>query len=206
MEQLTHVIKTVMDKHLIPSVISVTGAIITLLITPENHWTIKKLGNSLFLLLVFCIFFCFIELLVYVRTQIKNFFKYISIQNDDAKYSTKHFNSTVNQVHNFIDKLLPQEKELLMTFIQNNNKILITSNCYRSYDSFFNNSNIIKSSIFTGDISTLDLDHYWIDPDLQSIIKLGMRPLEGFMQYKLQDELFSILKHIYISTGKLGNF
>lgn len=46
------------------------------------------------------------------------------------------------------------------------------------------------SSNYYGELSTLDLDKYWISPSLVNDLDKGMRPVGVLKQYKLNDDFF----------------
>ena len=53
MEQLSDVIKLFIEKHLMPSIISIAGTIATYLFFPQDNWIVVKLGTTMFILLFF---------------------------------------------------------------------------------------------------------------------------------------------------------
>lgn len=207
MGNLTEVLKVFIDKHLIPTIISVILAIGTLLIMPINHWIILKIGKNFFIVLAFCVYFLIVQFLVKIKSGINKVVLNIKNKNYTNKHYEEENRKVINSINEYVDSLIPQDKEILITFIKNNNKILIASERMGvfNHNDLLSNSEIINVSTYLGGISNIDKTNYWVSPDLEEIINMGMKPL-GLKQYKIKDNLFSILQYVYKSTGKLGNF
>ena len=206
MEKVAELLKIFIEKHLIPAVISVAGAIIMLLALPHDFWMVVKLGNTLFIILSFCCIFLIVQIIICVGKSIKSF----NHKNSENKYYAKQRNKTnqeaIQSINDFVDKLSPQEKELLVMFVVNGNKILLKIQAVYSFDSLWENDDIINCSRFSGDITCIDENKYWIDPSLKRDYSQGMRPVGELKQYKIKDALFHDLKLVYEQQGRLGNF
>ena len=63
-DNLVEALKIFLEKHLVPTVISVVAAIIALLKLPTDYWMIEKIGKRLFFFLVAGIVFLFIQFLI----------------------------------------------------------------------------------------------------------------------------------------------
>lgn len=206
MDKVADFFKVFIEKHLIPTVIAIAGAITTLLILPDNNWMIVKIGDLLFLILAFCLYFLLVQLLI----KIGRFVKTLPSKADSNKYYTeqreKSNQEAIQHINEFVDSLSPEDKNTLLTFVKNGNKILISYNHHSSFDSMLENTNIVNHSAFRGNIAHIDESIYWIAPSLKDIYAQGMRPIEGLSQYKIKDSIFHDLKLIYELNGKLGNF
>lgn len=208
MDKFADVIKLFIEKHLIPSVISITGAIITLLIMPEDNWIIVKIGRLSVGILAFCICFLVIQLMIKIVKGIKKGISNVNEFNDRLKQNESENQETINQLNEFVDQLTPEDKNILITFIKNGNKILIAYDRmgFGGFNSLLDNSNIMNIAIYNGDISDIDTTRYWITSDLEQMLNQGMRPVGGFKQYKIKDGFFHNFELVYKTTGKLGNF
>lgn len=206
MDKLAECLKIFLEKHLIPSVIAITGAIVTILMLENDNWMVIKLGNTLIEVLFFCIYFLGVEFIL----KIVSFTRKFKVKIQDSRYyvdkQRKENDKVIDEINNYIDSLIPKDKQLLIGFIENKNKILLSINGFHSYDSLLMNSSIINSSIFDGNINEIDNDRYWIDPLVSSMWSDGMYPLQGYMQYKLKENVYHDLCLIHKQRGKIGNF
>ena len=57
MDKLADILKPFIEKYMVSSVISIAGAIVTILYIPDNHWALLKLGKTPLMVLAFCIYF-----------------------------------------------------------------------------------------------------------------------------------------------------
>ena len=206
MEKLADVLKIFIEKHLLPSVISIAGSITTLLFIPDDNWMLLKLGNVLFGILAFCIYFLCIQLWLTIVHMIKS-----ALENaNEKKYQTnrkkRESQEAIMRIHEFVDSLTPEDRELLITFVRNGNKILIDFNRTYCFQSLLNNSNIMNASEYRGEIWSVDCQYYWMTSAVKDVLEQGKRPISGFKQYKIKDDIFHDLDLVYRTEGKLGNF
>ena len=208
MQNFSDLLKIFIEKHLIPTMVSVVSVILTLLLLPEENWIINKIGKSLFITLIFCVYFLVIQLIVKIIKAIEELISKISENNYYNKQKEKENNEAIQKINEFIDQLSPEDKKILISFVKNGNKILIDYERIRlnSYNSLLGNSNIINVSTYVGDVSKIDRSVYWTTPELEQNVNSGMIPLAGLKQYKIKDLVFNDLEFIYKTTGKLGNF
>ena len=208
MDKFADVLKIFIEKHLIPSVISIAGAILTLLIVPEDNWIIVKIGKLSVGILAFCICFLLIQFVIKIINGIKKAFNNVSEFNYRMKQNEKENQEAIEHINEFVDQLTPEDKNILITFIRNGNKILIAFERmgFGGFNSLLDNTNIMNIATYDGDISDIDTTRYWITSDLQQTLSQGMRPVGGLKQYKLKEGFFHDLEIVYKTTGKLGNF
>lgn len=208
MDKFADVIKIFIEKHLIPSVISIAGAIITLLMLPEDNWVVVKIGKMSVGILAFCICFLIIQFVAIIINGIKKALSNINEFNYRMKQDEMENRETINQINEFVDQLTPEDKNILISFMKNGNKILIAFERmgFGGFNSLLDNTNIMNIAIYNGDISDIDTTRYWITSDLAQTLSQGMRPVGGLKQYKIKEEAFHDLELVYKTTGKLGNF
>ncbi len=208
MEKIAELFKILIEKHLIPALISVVGAIIALLLVPGDYWMITKLGNTLFVILAFCCNFLVVQIVITIGKQIKALNIKISENRYYNKQRLQSNQVAIQTINDFVDRLSPDDKKLLLAFVINDNKILVAIEAYRSFEieSLLENTNVMNRSRFVGDIEHIDENIYWVEPSLKEIYSQGMRPFQGLWQYKIKDSLFHDLKLLYKQQGKLGNF
>lgn len=70
-EAIGQAIKTFVEKHLIPTVISVVIAIASFLVLPADYWMITRIGKVPFALLVAGIVFIVIQFIVFCVNKIR---------------------------------------------------------------------------------------------------------------------------------------
>ena len=203
MEKIAELFKIFFEKHLFPSVIAIAGALLSILLLPDNYWMIIRLGKTFFMILAGCVYFLGVQLLIWISKTVysgvhqKNYF-------EEQHKKTEH--ELIDDYNTFVDSLSPQDKETLLTFVRNGNKALIACNGFRSPGSLLDNTNIINRSDFIGDISCIDKNLYWVDPSIEESYSQGLRPIGGFSQYKLKAPFFNNCTIIYKRKGNLGNF
>lgn len=208
MDKIADVIRIFIEKHLIPSVISITVAIIALLLMPEDNWIIVKIGKMLVFILAFCITFLIIQILILLINAIKNIIRKRNELYHRKKLNKAEKKEAIDQINEFVDQLTPDDKKILITFIRNGNKTLIALDRVRS-DSFnvlLYNTKIMNIASYYNDIPVIDTTRYWMTSDLEQMLNQGMRPIGEFKQYRIKDNVFHDLELVYKTTGKLGNF
>lgn len=208
MDKFADVLKIFIEKHLIPSVISIVGAILTLLIVSEDNWIIVKIGKLSAGILAFCICFLLIQFVIKIINGIKKAFNNVSEFNYRMKQNEKEKQEAIENINEFVDRLSPEDKEILLNFIKNGNKILIAYDRmgFGSLYSLLDNTNIMNIAIYDGELSDIDTTRYWITSDLEQMLSQGMKPVGGFKKYKIKDSYFHNFEIVYKETGKLGNF
>lgn len=204
MEKLGEVLKIFIEKHLMPSVISIAGSIITLLFISDSSWILLKIGKILFLCLAFCIYFIIVQLItkLYITFTTK-----LYRTNSREKQNKEELEDLIDYINGFVDGLIPQEKEILNGFIKNENKALIAyERISLGYSGLLDNTKIINASTYPGDLNSIDWSRYWVTSELEESIHSGFYPIGNFKQYRIKDDYFSDFKLVYENRGKLGNF
>ncbi len=118
MEKFWEVLKVFLEKHLLPSAISLTFALIIVAITPEETMLYTRLGKNLYTVLVFCVGFIVIEAVRFIGKAIWS--KRRSII-EDKQLKELQLKRDLEDQWNFVDKLSVAEKKMLMDFLHTNN-------------------------------------------------------------------------------------
>ena len=63
-DSIGEVLKVFLEKHLVPTVISVVAAVVALLVLPAGYWMIEKIGKIMFFFLVASVVFLAIQFFV----------------------------------------------------------------------------------------------------------------------------------------------
>ena len=206
MDKLADILKPFIEKYMVSSVISIAGAIVTILYIPDNHWALLKLGKTPLMVLAFCIYFLIVLCVKKIGIITHNMFIRFYRRRYTQLTKEQQNKDTINAINKYIDSLSPDDKDTLLTFIHNGNKTLIDCEKYYFQTNIYSNSNFMLSSNYYGELSTLDLDKYWISPSLVNVLDKGMRPVGVLKQYKLNDDFFNDLTILYKMQGKIGNF
>ena len=113
MEQLADVIKIFIEKHLMPSIISIAGTIATYLFFPQDNWIVVKLGTTMFILLFFCSYFLLVQLLIIA---VRSFNRFMVHRIYEMRENKEEEQKAIQQINEFFDRLSPQDKNILLTF------------------------------------------------------------------------------------------
>lgn len=206
MDKFADVLKVFTEKHLIPSVISVVGALVAFYLVAEDSLILLKLGNTLFIVLTFCVCFLAIQLISQVTGAIKKAFSSMKEYAYSFKQSERSNHEAIRNVHEFVDSLSPEDKEILITFVNYGNRILLEFKRIGAIDGLLQNANIVYSSAYFGDIRGFDRKRYWITKSLEHSLLQGLQPIGELTQYKLRESVYNDLSSIHKLEGRLGNF
>lgn len=179
-ENLGEALKIFLEKHLIPTVISVVVSIIVLIELPTEYWMITKVGRNLFFLMIAGVVFLCIQLIIHLWIGFQKLKHSIHSNNEYNKMKAKEMNENIEKWLTFVDNLAPNERDLILQFIHSNNAA-ITENAgvYRFYNS---------ESIYSTDF----------------VVKTRKR--DGSQMMKLNDQFYNIMKYIYEERGSISHF
>ena len=175
---LGEVLKVFVEKHLVPTVMAVVGALAGILLLPENFWMLQKLGKTPFFFLLAGIIFLAVQLLIFLGKGISQhkYSRYLRSQNE--KYELRERCENIDNFLSFIDRLSPDERELIRQFIRTDNKP-IAERGYRTYrpDSLFSTAAIVST-----------------------------KRSDGYTMYKLNEQFYVSIKAIYEERGSISHF
>ncbi len=207
MESFAQVLKIFIEKHLIPSVISVAGAIITLLLIPEDNYIIQRLDKLLFIILAFCIYFLLVQCFLKVGNSIPKAVKNIQQRNYVKQQQEEENQNEIEEIHEFVDELDPEAKDVLFGFLKNGNKTLLDFPDYYKWGNLLGIMNVTESKC---DLRNIDKKHYWLTNRLNAVLLETIADDDDgifhLKQYKIQKEIFEQLEYVYKKEGKLGHF
>lgn len=202
MEKLADVLKIFIEKHLFPTIISIAGSIISLLYITENNWILLKIGKTLFLILSFCIFFIIVQLFLRVIkvmwAEFNRLKKRIKQQKDDQE-------DMIENINELVDRLCPEDKALLVSFLKNGNKPLISFESF-DFEGLLCNHFIVNVSDYAGELLGVEERGYWITNEVNNKLLNYELNLYGLKQYKIRNEMFDDFMFVYGTKGRLGNF
>jgi len=199
MEHFFNVIKVFIEKHLIPTILSVVLAVFTILLFPSLISIQIKIGQPLFWLFVFFIWYLIIHVCICFVKKIKH-----KIWLDEHK--EKLNNEAVTNLNALYDRLSKSDKNIILTFILNNNlplkvREVDTFNCVlRSHQGLFNISKSLGDKLS-------GKNEYWYLPEYDFASSIGNHSWDNdFFLYKLKENPYHDFKLLFEQQGKLGNF
>lgn len=202
MEKFADVLKLFLEKHLVPTMVSIVGAIVLQLMM-SNSWIVESIGEKLFFLLAFCSIFLLWKLLISIFSSL---FITIKVSQSATFEHEKSNEEAINILNEFVDSLSPSDKDILLTFISNGNRILISPERYTNCDNLLDNPRVVNKTIFAGSTQNIDESKHWLDPSLCDTLRQGFRPASTLYQYRIKDTVFAFFRSAYQRNGKLGNF
>lgn len=210
MERISECLKILIEKHLIPTIISILVALIAVLFIPDENWMIVRLGKYGVGTLFFCGCFLLVELMIQVFLHSKDKIKHCKIKKqriqEEKEMEEQNVNKKMKEINEFYDDLTSKDKDIVLTFVKNKNKILIAFDLYYLEGNILDNKNIIYSSSFVVDDNNINKEKYWVFEDMPFEIGDGFQPPGGYKQYKLKDGVYNLFRLVYEYNGKLGNF
>lgn len=171
-------LKVFFEKHLIPAVISIVLAIAAILLLPNDYWMINKVGEKCFFILVAGIVFLVIQLLISITKGIRHLCYKADLARQCREIDIKKNQDAVEEWLSFVDKLPPDDRALLIKFIESENEPEIEHGyVYHSSESLYN-SNLVRK----------------------------MKCHDNYTLIKLDDKAYQALKAIYDQRGSISHF
>ena len=166
------------EKHLFPTVISIVVAIAVFLILPADYWMIEKLGKTWFLALVAGVVFLIVQMLIAIAKGIRHLCYRADLARQRREIDNKNGQEAVEKWLSFVDKLSPDDRALIIKFIENENEPEIEHGyVWHSSESIYNTNLVIK-----------------------------MKGHDGFTLIKLDENAYRALKAIYEQRGSISHF
>lgn len=207
-EAITAFCKEFAEKHFIPSIIAIAGAIASLLFLPADYWMIVKIGLILFIILVYCIIFLAVKFLVVCYQKLC---AHIYANKREKYYNqstAKDEKETMEKLWTEVDSLSPDDRKLLKEFLDSGN-IPITkfsSSRYSGYsvNSLLGSNWVVSTEEYGDEEHTVALSGR---PNGKAIPVAGVSVGRSIVtKYKLHDEIFEALKYSKEKFGKISHF
>lgn len=179
-DSIGEALKIFLEKHLVPTVISVVAAIVALLVLPTDYWMIEKFGKTLFFFLVAGVVFLAIQVFVLLWKGIQHLKHRAYISKEYKEMKIRENQEGLEEWLSFVDKLPPEDRELIRQFLRTNNKPIVERrHVYRAYNpNSIHNTNAI--------VTTENSD--------------------GSRLVKLDDRFYRTMKQIYEDRGSISHF
>ena len=201
-ESLGNVLKIFLEKHIYPTVIAVVAAIVTILFLPENNIAILKIGKIGVGVLSFCLAFLLVELLIWCYIIIKK--RLDNKKNQAYLEETSQFLELQNleKIWRQVDRMTPEDKELLMGFIKTNNTPI-----ERSSATYYAQGSLLSSDWVVSSVKNSYEEPVIVPEDkIGKIIPVRLSETVTVTQYKLKQSYFELLKYSLEKYGKISNF
>lgn len=175
--------KIFLEKHFIPTVIAIVGAIALFLFLPEDFWMIEKLGKWLFLLFAAGGIFLVVQFLLVLFNGFQRIKNSAYIRQENARIAAQENEQHLEEWLSFVDKLSPEDRDLILRFIKTENRPItvsefIVTNRIRHY----------RNSIYNTDY----------------VVSIENRDCSR--QYKLDERFYKTMKAIYEKRGSISHF
>lgn len=205
MEKILDLVKIFFEKHLIPTVLSVIGAILSIAYLPKDNWMIIRLGDLITGVLVFCAYFVIIEFIIWIANFIKK--QHIKNKSNRRRIEQNIINNkeTLELLWGFVDNLSPDDYDCLIEFIKTNNQPVERAGEFGGHGCLFA-SNCIVSTVKKPPTPENEKRDVKTDNGLTRVAFPNMIYTPAIKQYKLKDDFFEILKYSFTVYGGISHF
>lgn len=208
-EAIASVLKIFLEKYLIPTVISVVGGILALLYLPEEYsWMTEKIGKVTIVILVAGLIFLLIEFIFLICKIGRKIYSKLNMIKSNNKYKIENEKQVIEALWKNVESLSADDRELLIEFIENgNNPIERSSGIRYSFDSLLNSKWVVS------------IEEYKEDEKLEFVLSekskgksIAVNPAVFYggkttvKKYKLNDEIYKLLKYSMDKYGKITHF
>lgn len=179
-DSIGEALKVFLEKHLVPTIISVVAAIVALLVLPADDWMIEKIGKTLFFSLVAGVVFLTIQFFVLLWKGIQHLKHRAYIFKEYKEMKVRENQENLEKWLSFVDKLSPDDREMIRQFIRTENQPIIE---YRHFYRAYNPNSIYETNAI---VTTENSD--------------------GSRLVKLDDRFYRTMKQIYEDRGSISHF
>lgn len=211
-EAIGQAIKTFVEKHLIPTVISVVVAIASFLILPADFWMIERIGKVPFALLVAGIVFLIIQLLIFLFRKIHGWLSNKSAAEYRFRNDVKLGKEVLEKIWSEVDALSPDDRKVLKGFVASNNApIEKSSGSHYFGNSLFNSNWVVSTEEYVEEEKTAVPVHLDL-PKKQKGQVMTVNIMDMYdtrtiiVKYKLRDDIYNLLKYSMENYGKISHF
>ena len=178
MEKISEIFKIFLEKHFMPTVISLVISAIIYTFTPEEFLLIEKLSKSGYYCFCVGVLFILIQFLMWITNSNK---RKKELQEIDEFYKQKRSERNLEWLWDFVDSLCRDDMNYLETFLRNNNNPIVING-----DSYFC-GNRLFSSAYVKKQEGYDTDGHYV-------------------KYILTSDFYELLKFSAEKYGKIGHF
>ena len=211
-EAIGQAIKTFVEKHLIPTVISVVIAIASFLVLPADYWMITRIGKVPFALLVAGIVFIVIQFIVFCVNKIRKHSANRASKDYRNQKSVELENEAMEKLWSEVDALNPDDRKTLKELVVSGNAPIVRSSGNRYFgNSLFNSYWIVSTEEYADEEKPKEP----VNVDLPKkrkgqVMTVNIMDLYEtktiIVKYKLRDDIYNILKYSMDKYGKISHF
>lgn len=206
-EAIGQAIKTFVEKHLIPTVISVVVAISSFLILPSDFWMIERIGKVPFALLIAGVAFLIIQLLIFSFRKICGWISNKSAEEYKFQNDVKLEKEALEKLWSNVDAFNQDDRKVLHEFLESQNAPIERSSGIHYYrNSLFNSDWLVSTEEYreTEPVSFNIPEHKAILVFKNSFDTGGTRTV--IKKYKLREDIYNVLKYSMDKYGKISHF
>ena len=202
---ITEFCKVFAEKHLIPSVISVVGAITVLLFMPADYWMITKLGKMLFFFLVSGVFFLAVQFVLFCFRTYRQHRERVADNQYQIHSASQNEKIGMEELWSAVDSFDPDDRELIRGFLESNNTPIQRPSGTRYFGKSLLASNwVISTEEYIDDPQPTIISERLKSKGITAEI-IGT-PKTLVKKYKLCNEIFMALKYSKEKYGKISHF
>lgn len=178
---MVEIVKIFIDKHLIPTLLSVVFSCLLYVITLDNLFLKMNLSKTIYGVFLFCSCFVIIKFILFIFRKISghiNSHQYQKYLNEEMESRNK---KALEKMWSFIDQLDNEDYKTLKKFLNTNNRPI-----YNKGNQYYSRLKLIDSSVV---LKTQTDD-----------------PVLGKEKYRLKDEFFEALKYSQEKYGRISHF
>lgn len=193
-------LNSIVDKHLIPGVISIIAMVSVYSITPSDNTTLVSVGSTLFLLLIFCIAFVIVELMIFLFGRFKTMRSEASNKRENEVYVGRSARENLERLWTYVDTLSPSERKLLGEFVESDNKPYVENgDVYHAHDTLLNSNVIHKRRMHKNSNESTE---YVTDNKIRNLFEGN----NVYTEYVLEENFYRLLKYSKENYGKISHF
>ncbi len=211
-EAIGQAIKTFVEKHLIPTVISVVISIASFLILPTDYWMIARIGKVPFALLVAGIVFLVIQFIVFCYEKIRRRCVNRASKDYHNQNDIKLEKETMEKLWSEVDALNPDDRKTLKEFVASGNTPIERSSGSRYFgNSLFNSNWIISTEEYVDEEKREEQVHIDLPKkrkgQVMTVNIMDMYDTKTIIvKYKLCDDIYNLLKYSMEKYGRISHF
>lgn len=205
-EAIGQAIKTFVEKHLIPTVISVVVALTSFLILPADFWMIERIGKVPFALLVAGIVFLIIQLLIFLFRTIHGWLSNKSAAEYRFLNDVKLEKEALEKLWASVDAFNQDDRKVLRGFLESQNAPIERSSGTHYYGNSLFNSNWLVSTEEYRETEPVSFN----PPKNKGIVTFNVFDTYStrtvVKKYKLREDVYNILRYSMDKYGKISHF
>lgn len=188
-----------------PVKIALSGVIsgVVYLFTPKTFKMLEKFGRFWYIIFWAAVAFLVISLLIYVRRRCIEIRNNRFVNEIRDKEFEENWLKVMQELKNKANKMSPNDRDLLRTFITTNNEPITRSSAeFYSANSLLGSDMVVSTVIKTAEKQELKVNR----TNTKSIPIPIYETMSDDIQYKLKDFVYEGYKKLYESTGKISDF